>query len=752
SYRAAAILLARLEPLLAALDQGIPTFDVRAAVLAEVASAIAAIPDALLAGLATIGRILRDDVGGLMTAIGSLTVSVSGPSPVAAGTPTHRDDDDPQPFTSDHWLWAVDLGSEIVALFWQIWGFQRARGVKRATEWIELVLSLAWRGVRVGVRLFKQPDWLNKEASGFVRMLFSEWGDLFMRLLFMLIGSIQDMVAWSNFVMGFGNRFLKWFALEVQPRMVYLFLRSAWYLRSWHDDPDTATRGDPKFVRALWAGWAPALLIVAIIGFCLPGDGYDLQSVFDADYPTNLAWGLVAMILQVIGAIFMPWILLGEHPFRGYRHDSFDFIALSIATLAVAFIAIESLGSTNVGEGTAGVLRWVVYIVFGLVALLVILGQSLSDPPAAGDGPPWYDVIGAIEGWIVAIVGAVGLALVTMVVWWFARRDGEDTDKEFVVLDPAASPYHLPYPKGESWFCGQGFHGIFSHTWRSGHNKGEVDNVFGYDFNNAFGEPACAARAGLVTHIDVTNADGGGTANEVHVQHWDWTPVYDPGSTDERQLTRAMYLHLAKERARAVVGQRVEQGYNVAAIDDTGFSALNHLHFQVFTTTRRKVENKHGSGRFVTEHRDVSLPTLFRDDSARGFRSFGHIPGKPISLAWYTSDNVGGPSDDVTRHPVLQPFTATAAEAAKGGHTHTLALTDDQFARGPLPDPLVLYTSVADGHAHEVRLTRDQLRALLSAGTATTEASTGPTGPTTAPTQPASTSHTHTLRADPRLP
>ena len=749
SYRAAAILLARLEPLLAVFD-GLPDLDVAAALKAGLTEAIDELPAELLSAAAQIGRVLRDDLGGLATAAAA-TASVSvGPSGVVTGTPTHRDDNDPQPFTSDHWLWAVDLGTEIVALFWQIWGFQRARGIKRPTEWIEFFLAAIWRIFRAAIRLFKQPDWLNKDADGFTRMLFSEWGDLFMRLLFMLIGSIQDMVAWSNFVMGFGNRFLKWFALELQPRIVYLFARSAWYLRSWHDDPDTATRGDPKFTRALWAGWAPALPLAALIGFLLPGDGYDLQSVFDTSYPRNLAGVIITLVLQILGAIFIPWALIGGDPFRAYSYDSFDFIALSIATLAIAFIVIESLGATNVGEGAAGVLRWVCYILFGLVAALVILGQSLSNPPGAGEGAPWYDVIGAVEGWIVGILGALGLAVVTMVIWWFVRRDGEDTNHDFAVHDVNTSPYRLPFPRGEMWFCGQGFHGIFSHTWRSAYVRGGADNVFGYDFNNAFGEPACAGRAGFITQVSVGNADGGGHQNEVHVQHWDWVPVHDPGNTDERELSAAIYLHLAKNRARGIEGQYLQQGYNLAAIDDTGESALNHLHYHNYTHVHRRIERKHGSGSFVIEERDVTLPTLFRDSSARGFRSFGSQDGRPISLAWYISENVGGPSDPVTTQPVLQPFVARAAPVDTGGHRHSVELTEQHFEAGALPDPLVLYTSFAEGHAHEVRLTHAQLRTLLASGTVDTEASFGPTVPTTAAALPASRSHTHRLTLRPR--
>ncbi|HMV67950.1 MAG TPA: M23 family metallopeptidase, partial [Myxococcota bacterium] len=679
AYRVAAMLLARLEPLLRQLDAGLPAVDLRAAFSAWLLAAIDQLPTALLSGVAQIGAILRDDVAGVAEAALSLSLSVSvGPSGLVSGTPTHRDDGDPQPFAKGSALWVVDLVTSGVALFWSIWGFQRARGIKRPTEWIEFLLATAWHLFRDAIRLFVQPDWLSASSSGFVRMLFSEWGDLFVRLFLMIIGSIEDMVAWSNFVMGFGNRFLKWSLLELQPRLVYLFARSVWYLRSWHDDASKATRGDPKFVRALWAGWAPALVVVALMGLLQSGESYDLQSFFKKDHEGASASLILVLVFQLAASIFVPWAILGEHPFRKYSYERFDFIALVVAVFVITFIGVETLGATNVGETAANVLRVILYILFGLPLIIIPIAQAASSPPGKGE-VPWYEVIGAIEGWIIAVLGGLGLGLLTFMSWWFVRSDGADATDDFVGLDVETSPYRLPYPKGDMWFCGQGFHGVFSHTWPSGRNPAwkeskksppgsyASDNLFAYDFNNAYGKPACAARDGFVREVTIDYEDGGGDANSVKVQHWGWAAGHDPGTELERELTYATYHHLAKQQARCGVGQYAQQGYNLAAIDDTGISALNHLHFQVSADVPWRREEPPDSGTFKTDGRKYSVPVLFRDEDARGFRSFGHIDGKPISLAYYISENVGGPDDAVTTTPLTQPLDAKALAAETGG-------------------------------------------------------------------------------------
>ena len=759
AYRVAAMLLARLEPLLRQLDAGLAPFDLKAALGAWLRAAIDKLPTALLTGLADLGRILQTDLAGFVEAALSLSVSVSvGPQTLVTGTPGWADDADPQPFAKGSALWVVDLVTSGVALFWSIWGFQRSRGIRRPTEWIEFFLATGWHLFRDSIRLFVQPTWLSKESSGFVRMLFSEWGDLFVRLILMLIGSIEDMVAWSNFVMGFGNRFLKWFLLELQPRLVYLFARSVWYLRSWHDDT-TAGKGSPKFVRVLWAGWAPALVLVALMGLLQSGESYDLQAFFQSGHEGASASLILVLVFQLAASIFVPWLLMGEHPFRRYSYERFDFIALAVATFMMAFIGVETLASTNVGADAGTGLRIGLYILFGIPLICIPIGQAASGPPG-NEGAPWYEVMGAVEGWLIAVLGAAGIGIVTFMTWWFVRRDGEDADGDFEGMDAATSPYLLPYPKGEMWFCGQGFHGVFSHTWRSARppywkpdddtpdpNDGSfaADNLFAYDFNEAYGEPACAARAGFVRKVTITNEDGGADANSVELQHWDWVAGHDPGSDLERELTYATYHHLAKQKARCITGHFAQQGYNLAAIDDTGVSALNHLHFQISADVAVRQEQPPGSGTFALNNREYSLPTLFRDSDARGFRSFGHIDGKPISLAYYTSENVGGPEDEVTLEPVTQPIAATAQALETDGHTHTLYIGADRLGAGALPDSLVAWTTVDAGHCHEVRLTAAQLRTLLKRGAVSTEPALGPTGNLTAAALPALSAHVHPL-------
>ena len=130
--------------------------------------------------------------------------------------------------------------------------------------------------------------------------------------------------------------------------------------------------------------------------------------------------------------------------------------------------------------------------------------------------------------------------------------------------DASTSPYVLPYPVGRTYTVIQG-----NCTSRS-HAVG-TRRTYAYDFDLQIGDPIIAARAGQVAGIvqhypDSTRVRG--EENYVDVLH-------DDG-------TLARYIHLTTNGARVRSGERVEQGQVIAISGDSGWSALPHLHFDVF--------------------------------------------------------------------------------------------------------------------------------------------------------------------------
>ena len=159
------------------------------------------------------------------------------------------------------------------------------------------------------------------------------------------------------------------------------------------------------------------------------------------------------------------------------------------------------------------------------------------------------------------------------------------------------SPYRLPWPAGQTRFCGQSNRGIVSHRgWEE----------FAYDFNMPVGSDVCAARGGTVTRV-VIHHDGHGLHmpnNLIAIDHGDGTTGW--------------YLHLQKGGSLVQVGERVVQGQKIALSGHVGRSLAPHLHFQVTDTART-----------------TTLPITFADvDWHRGV---------PRMLFFYTSGNAAPP-------------------------------------------------------------------------------------------------------------
>jgi murein DD-endopeptidase MepM/ murein hydrolase activator NlpD len=151
--------------------------------------------------------------------------------------------------------------------------------------------------------------------------------------------------------------------------------------------------------------------------------------------------------------------------------------------------------------------------------------------------------------------------------------------------EAATSPYKLPWPAGIRYGCCQSNRGIVSH-------RGSEE--FAYDFAMPVGSDVCAARAGVISRIEVSH-DGNGVLaknNYVVVDHGDGTSAW--------------YLHLQKDGCRLRIGQHVAQGERIAASGNVGRSMRPHLHFEVLRDTR---DSERVAFSDVTIHRGV--PRMF---------------------------------------------------------------------------------------------------------------------------------------------
>src|SRR5262245_6214933 len=109
------------------------------------------------------------------------------------------------------------------------------------------------------------------------------------------------------------------------------------------------------------------------------------------------------------------------------------------------------------------------------------------------------------------------------------------------------------------------------------------------------GSDVCAARAGLVTHVEVAHDGHGVDApnNLITVSHEDGT--------------FAWYLHLRQGGSYVQPGQYVRQGERLAASGNVGLSMLPHLHFRVTDAAGRLLPVT-----FADVGADRGIPRMFK--------------------------------------------------------------------------------------------------------------------------------------------
>lgn len=135
------------------------------------------------------------------------------------------------------------------------------------------------------------------------------------------------------------------------------------------------------------------------------------------------------------------------------------------------------------------------------------------------------------------------------------------------IKDDSSFVYALPYKTGTSHFIVQGYYSAYSHK-----NRAAID------FKMKRGTPILAARSGLVVRMKEDGEKGGlnkkyrQDGNLIVIQHEDGT--------------RAGYWHLQKNGVLVNLGDTVQQGQVIGLSGKTGYAALPHLHFLVWTSKK----------------------------------------------------------------------------------------------------------------------------------------------------------------------
>jgi murein DD-endopeptidase MepM/ murein hydrolase activator NlpD len=117
-----------------------------------------------------------------------------------------------------------------------------------------------------------------------------------------------------------------------------------------------------------------------------------------------------------------------------------------------------------------------------------------------------------------------------LVLWGYSR---DNTNENEFPSDRYASPYLLPFFKGQRFFVSQGVGGIFSHT--------DATDYYAYDFMVGCGTPIVACRDGTVSLVIDTN-DGNLLSSKSTRNNLVYISHDGEGST-------ARYLHIQKGSA-----------------------------------------------------------------------------------------------------------------------------------------------------------------------------------------------------------
>ncbi|WP_428264590.1 peptidoglycan DD-metalloendopeptidase family protein [Haliangium sp.] len=701
--RAATVAHSYLDSMLENLEDALGSFSLRGMLDQIVIRALGGIQLTGIEGFTATLRQLRDTLGPLLSAMtnlsASLTVSVgaSGALGEPGPNPTWRDDHLPTPHAAGTGLWWTDLITNVYSTFNLIWEMVRTAHWHRPGEVIISLLEVAWQLTRTLVRAIiplKICEW----ESSFARWLFTDMAQFVIGLVLRFFASLHDAFAVPNYFLSAGLRLLRYYNYALAPRMFYLFARSWWYLQSWKDDD---TKGDApiSIVRYCWGMWPVMWATSAFFGSFLPWEDYNIAEMSGLTVAMLIVGALVGWGL----ALLVVYLLGGQQPFGYPLERNWGLFALwAVATVWVVILAAMAMAGVNQLESSAPWVGGILGVVFAglFIALAAVWGTDDDDNSSTAAL--------VLAAFLIHITGIAAFGVLGVILWWYSVNEGRDQENFWDDLTAGTSPYLLPYPSGRTYFCGQANHGLFSHFQTSPGNR------YSFDFNEDENEPVWAARSGVVVDIREVRTNGSGDANWITVQHLSWADGHDPGDSNERVLTYAAYFHLSQNRLWVREGQRVARGQHVADLDDTGISALHHLHFGV-STFQREWFNEDSHLDFGDQG---NIPIVFGDPSVQGFRNYpilfswpsgsGHHDGKPLAMSFYESSNQ-------TSQPQPHPVAVTTGPASAGAaHTHELHIDPDLLSGSALPaGPVWVRTTWSDGHFHYLQLTQADLVRIL---------------------------------------
>jgi murein DD-endopeptidase MepM/ murein hydrolase activator NlpD len=125
---------------------------------------------------------------------------------------------------------------------------------------------------------------------------------------------------------------------------------------------------------------------------------------------------------------------------------------------------------------------------------------------------------------------------------------------------------NLPFLPGKSYSIIQAYNGTFSHT--------DTYSRYAIDFSLKEGDTVCSATGGYVVGIVKDYKDGG--ADKKWRDYANFITIYD--AANKRFL---QYAHLKQNGVLVEIGDLIEPGQPIGLAGRTGWTSIQHLHFNV---------------------------------------------------------------------------------------------------------------------------------------------------------------------------
>lgn len=129
----------------------------------------------------------------------------------------------------------------------------------------------------------------------------------------------------------------------------------------------------------------------------------------------------------------------------------------------------------------------------------------------------------------------------------------------------------FPFPQGKTYEIIQGYQGSFSHNTDF--------SRYALDFSLKVGDTICAAAGGSVVGV-IEGYKYGGNSRK-------WRPYANYITVYHPQLGLfTQYVHLDHQGSLVEVGDNVSEGQAIGISGETGFTSVEHLHFNVLKNTK----------------------------------------------------------------------------------------------------------------------------------------------------------------------